>query len=97
MLQRSGDMERLKLVEPAANLWRTAGPTIEKALKERAVSFGWRAGDGRRTGRRRVNRRNHRPVKETAGGYPRGRRYPPAVVDLIGYRLHGGTMRFIRA
>ena len=27
-------MERLKLVEPAAGLWRMAGTAIEKALKE---------------------------------------------------------------
>ena len=40
-------MERLKLVEPAASLWRLAGPTIEKALE--ALQDGpheWRFGGG---------------------------------------------------
>lgn len=46
-LQRSGDMERLKLVEPAASLWRTAGPTIRKALKElQDGPHEWRFGGG---------------------------------------------------
>lgn len=46
-LQRSGDMERLKLVEPAASLWRMAGPTIREAL--RGLQDGpheWRFGGG---------------------------------------------------
>ena len=40
-------MERLKLVEPAASLWRMAGPTIEEALE--ALQDGpheWRFGGG---------------------------------------------------
>jgi len=40
-------MERLKLVEPAASLWRMAGPTIERALE--ALQDGpheWRFGGG---------------------------------------------------
>ena len=40
-------MERLKLVEPAASLWRMAGPTIEKALEElQDGPHEWRFGGG---------------------------------------------------
>ena len=40
-------MERLKLVEPAAGLWRMAGPTIEKALQElQDGPHGWCFGGG---------------------------------------------------
>ena len=40
-------MERLKLAEPAASLWRTAGPTIRKALKElQDGPHDWRFGGG---------------------------------------------------
>ncbi len=40
-------MERLKLVEPAASLWRMAGPTIEKALRELEDGpHEWRIGGG---------------------------------------------------
>ena len=40
-------MERLKLVEPAAGLWRTVGPTIRKALNElQDGPHDWRFGGG---------------------------------------------------
>ena len=40
-------MERLKLVEPAASLWRMAGPTIAKALRElQDGPHEWRFGGG---------------------------------------------------
>ena len=40
-------MERLTLVEPAASLWRMAGPTIEKALEElQDGPHEWRFGGG---------------------------------------------------
>ena len=40
-------MERLKLVEPAASLWRMAGPTIEEALEAlQDGPHGWRFGGG---------------------------------------------------
>ena len=138
-------MERLKLVEPAASLWRTAGPAIRRALKElQDGPHEWRFGGGTILATRWEHRLSfdidltvtsnadrwelapecnaefdtamrhlggepkHAPGSvKIAGGCPReqGDTRQPLSGCLVGepgegrssYRLHGGTMRFIRA